>query len=502
MVCPTCHKLHQKKDVVEFRQGELPAIMKCQHIEFPNSTHRRMHLCQTPLSHQTRLLNSQIKNQPDLIYPFAGIRQQLSALYRRPDFESLLRHWANRRQFDRILTDIYDGQVWKTLKETRDENSLNFFRPEVADSHLGLMINVDWFQPYDGTIHSTGVIYAVVCNLPRDIRFRRENLLLLGLMPGPNEVSLHRINHYIAPIVNELESLWEGTTLNRTHEFPNGRHIRAALILTSCDIPAARKLCGHVSALVSCHRCIKQANYEDHQHNFAGMNDIDEWFIDRDSNEHRQNALAWQRCNSDAARKRAVKQTGVRWSELLRLTYFDPIRSIIVDPMHCLFLGIAKWIMKKIWIDEGILTQSDLKNIQKKMNRFQIPADLGRIPRKIDRGEGFSNFTADQWRNFFTIYATTSLWDHLPTKDREILTHFVRVCSILVSRILEIDLMEEAHERLVKIIKLIEEHYGRSKITPNLHLSLHLCDCSNDFGPLYTFWCFSFERMNGILGKA
>ena len=232
------------------------------------------------------------------------------------------------------------------------------------------------------------------------------------------------------------------------------------------------------------------------------MNDIDEWFIDRDSNEHRQNALAWRRCNSDAARKRAVKQTGVRWSELLRLTYFDPIRSIIVDPMHCLFLGIAKWIMKKIWIDEGILTQSDLKNIQKKMNRFQIPADLGRIPRKIDRGEGFSNFTADQWRNFFTIYATTSLWDHLPTKDREILTHFVRVCSILVSRILEIDLMEEAHERLVKIIKLIEEHYGRSKITPNLHLSLHLCDCSNDFGPLYTFWCFSFERMNGILGKA
>ena len=173
-------------------------------------------------------------------------------------------------------------------------------------------------------------------------------MLLLGLMPGPNEVSLHRINHYIAPIVNELVLLWEGTTLNRTHEFPSGRNIRAALILTSCDIPAARKLCGHVSALVSCHRCIKQANYEDNHHNFAGMNDIDEWFIDRDSNEHRQNALAWRRCNSDAARKRVVRQTGVRWSELLRLPYFDPIRSIIVDPMHCLFLGIAKWIMKKI----------------------------------------------------------------------------------------------------------------------------------------------------------
>ena len=61
--------------------------------------------------------------------------------------------------------------------------------------------------------------------------------------------------------------------------------------------------------------------------------------------------------------------------------------------------------------------------------------------------------------------------------------------------------MEEAHERLIEIIKLIEEHYGKEKITPNLHLSLHLCECAYDYGPLYAFWCFSFERMNGILGK-
>ena len=61
--------------------------------------------------------------------------------------------------------------------------------------------------------------------------------------------------------------------------------------------------------------------------------------------------------------------------------------------------------------------------------------------------------------------------------------------------------MKEAHEELITIIKMIEEHYGEGKITPNLHLSLHLCECSYDYGPLYSFWCFSFERMNGVLGK-
>ena len=77
----------------------------------------------------------------------------------------------------------------------------------------------------------------------------------------------------------------------------------------------------------------------------------------------------------------------------------------------------------------------------------------------------------------------------------------VLMTDFIVGRILTFDLIEEAVERLIKIIKLIEEHYGRDKITPNLHLSLHLQECSYDFGPLYTFWCFSFERMNGILGN-
>ena len=61
------------------------------------------------------------------------------------------------------------------------------------------------------------------------------------------------------------------------------------------------------------------------------------------------------------------------------------------------------------------------------MNEFQIPSDLDRILGKIHEGEGFSNFMADQWQIFFTVYATVSLWEHLPIIDRKILTHFVRL---------------------------------------------------------------------------
>ena len=98
------------------------------------------------------------------------------------------------------------------------------------------------------------------------------------------------------------------------------------------------------------------------------------------------------------------------------------------------------------------------------------------------------------------IYATVVLWKHLSDNNRLILTHFVKICQILVSRILKHNIIKETHKRLVKMVKIIEQYYGQEKITPNLHLSLHLCECANDYGPLYAFWCFSFERMNGMLG--
>jgi len=64
--------------------------------------------------------------------------------------------------------------------------------------------------------------------------------------------------------------------------------------------------------------------------------------------------------------------------------------------MHCLFLGIAKWIVKRIWVDKGILTLTVLNKIQEKMKEFYVPSDLGRMLGKIDCSEGFTNFTADQ----------------------------------------------------------------------------------------------------------
>ncbi|GBC48091.2 hypothetical protein GLOIN_2v1883106 [Rhizophagus irregularis DAOM 181602=DAOM 197198] len=97
------------------------------------------------------------------------------------------------------------------------------------------------------------------------------------------------------------------------------------------------------------------------------MDNMSEWFINQDLAQFRENALRWRHCNSNAARN-----------------YF----FLSIDLMHCLFLGIAKWIVKWIWVDENILKPETLKEIQKKMNQFQVSADIGKIPGKAPNDLG------------------------------------------------------------------------------------------------------------------
>ena len=57
-----------------------------------------------------------------------------------------------------------------------------------------------------------------------------------------------------------------------------------------------------------------------------------------------------------------------------------------------------------------------------------------------------------------------------------------------------------AHSLLTQFCKEFERLYGCAKVTPNMHLHMHLADCILDYEPVHSFWLFSFEMYNGLLG--
>jgi hypothetical protein len=165
------------------------------------------------------------------------------------DFLRKCEQWRSREHATGTYSDIYDGDIWK---EFIIHDEIPFLS---IPNNYAFQLNVDWFNPFKHTQHSEGAIYLSVLNLPRKERFLQENIILVGVIPGPKEPSL-QINSYLNPLVAELKKLWAGVLL-KNH---NGHSIlvRAALLCCSCDIPASRKLCGLAghNAVKACSKCL------------------------------------------------------------------------------------------------------------------------------------------------------------------------------------------------------------------------------------------------------
>ncbi|THU79882.1 hypothetical protein K435DRAFT_696855, partial [Dendrothele bispora CBS 962.96] len=76
--------------------------------------------------------------------------------------------------------------------------------------------------------------------------------------------------------------------------------------------------------------------------------DYEKWKL-RNANEVIQEANAWRSLTTQAARKDQEKRTGVRWSPLYDLPYWDPVKHLILGYMHNTLEGILQYHLRDLW---------------------------------------------------------------------------------------------------------------------------------------------------------
>ena len=153
----------------------------------------------------------------------------------------------------------------------------------------------------------------------------------------------------------------------------------------------------------------------------------------------------------------------------------------------------------ELWLELSVLTRVDLEHVQQKVDASNTPSNMGRLPFKI--AKSFTGFTAEQWKTWVTVFSPFALLGHLPVNHYKCWLNFVKACKLLSKPMVKISDVGLAHSLLLTFCRDVEKVYGPQCITPNMHMHTHLADCILDYGPVYSFWLFSFERYNGILGN-
>lgn len=197
IVCSKCHKLYTLEDCVT-KTGATKTSRCCSHVKYPNHLRRSGRApCGTLLLRTIQLRSGRTFLYPFKVYCFRSLRTSLQELLLRPGFFDACQLWQSPATNGHELSDVYDGKIWKDFQYYDGEPFL------ALSTGIALMLNIDWFQPYSHTVLSIGVIYLVVMNLPRSTRFKRQNVIIVGVIPGPSEPK-HDIINYLEPLVKSF----------------------------------------------------------------------------------------------------------------------------------------------------------------------------------------------------------------------------------------------------------------------------------------------------------
>ena len=332
--CPTCYALYPYAGTIT---SAPPEFETCTHKPTPTSPP-----CGAPLWEERRLGGKTIR-APRRKYIHQSLKEWVGRLLTRPGVEDLLREPCDKPETS-VMEDIWDAPV---LRNFRDVDGQRFFHGRKGEMRLAFSLNADGFNPLHMLESKQNLtctaIYMIILNFPPHLRYLFRNMYLAGVIPGPGKPSLDQINHTLSLLVQELLEFWRGVFYSVTFASISGLLTKGAMIPLVCDMLAARQLSGLGSSTSTwfCTFCL------------LTIQDIEN--LDKSSwpcrNLHEQikQAKLWRDSESEEEREEVFKASGVRWSALLDLPYWNPILFSVVDSMHSGYLGAVHAHCRKVW---------------------------------------------------------------------------------------------------------------------------------------------------------
>lgn len=276
------------------------------------------------------------QNQPIKPFVYHSIHDFIAGLLADPELEQYMDDVVdNARRFQSdhsgSTTDIWQGEFLQTME---GPSPGTLFLDRQGGGRYAFAFNYDSFAVEGlrlrGSTNSVGLLAMTCLNLPPHLR--QNHLYQAGIIPGTKQPSLTELNHYTRIIVDDFANSWKhGIFYPQTALRPNGRLTHSIIAAGVMDLPAARHA-SSMAGITSHHICtVCTLKYKVN----LGDTNYEKWVL-RDSAVLRNQAIKWRDAETEKDRVSIFNEYGVRWSELWRLPYWNPVRQLVVDVMHCI----------------------------------------------------------------------------------------------------------------------------------------------------------------------
>jgi hypothetical protein len=347
-VCTVCKYTHKPTFGGGVRRSSWPST--CQYVDASGVA------CGSSLLKQRGL-----EMVPKCPYLVPNLYDYLGRLLSDPDVEQLCNnavdHAASSVEGDE-RTSVFTSPY---IRRFKDRDGAPFLQ-RGDRIRLLFTLHYDQFNPKGVRVRSNsasvGIINLALLNLPPELRYLPEHLFMT-LIPGPKTPRGDELNHFLRPVVDQLVVAWNRSVkLSRTGLRRDGAVVDLAVAYLTSDLVAARHLAG-LSGTTSnwlCSVC-----------NLFGRQNV--WAVDwntwpsRNSDEMKNIAEQWRDAPSEKEREDIFKEHGIRWSELWRLPYYNPTKNIVIDPMHCLLLGLILFFCRFVLGLQSDDTSSDKRPV-------------------------------------------------------------------------------------------------------------------------------------------
>lgn len=123
--------------------------------------------------------------------------------------------------------------------------------------------------------------------------------------------------------------------------------------------------------------------------------------------------------------------------------------------------------MLLVWLKQGLLSFPHFGPDTGMCGQLRHTFGCGKNTKKIETG--FCGFTADQFKNWITIFLISALFGVLSGQYLEYWRHFVIACKILCKHTVSVNDITLAYALLMQFCKRVR----RVSSNPNMHMHAH-----------------------------